>query len=102
MSVSAGAARAYSWPTSRQDSKAELPDQPADDHPPLPLRPADLAPAKPVGNPAGDRRLEPQNETYRVLSARGLTLGKFFDLAAASAALSQWAQAVAIVSRSAV
>ncbi|WP_254512269.1 hypothetical protein [Anatilimnocola floriformis] len=92
MSVIAGAARVY--------LRADLPDQPLDSTPPLPLRPIEVTPAKPVGLPADDRR--PSNETYRVLSARGLTLGKFDQLPAASAALNAWSQAVAVVSSSAV
>ena len=88
MSVIAGAARVY--------LKAELPDQPLDSNSPLPLRPIDVTTPKPTGD-----RFTP-NETYRVLSARGVTLGKFNEQSAASAALNAWPQAVAVVSTAAV
>lgn len=91
MSVTADAARVHVWPVSRPPLRAELPDHPLDETPPLPSRPLDVTTDRPL-----------PSENYRVISAQGLTLGKFSELPAARTALNTWSQAVVVVSNSAV
>ena len=93
MSVAMGAARVHVWPDSRPSFRAV--ELPGGEVPPKPLHPENTSSSKPADTLTADRSIELVN-VYRVRSARGLTLGKFTDLA--TVALACWAQAVAIVS----